>query len=65
LALFFEPRKTEDAQLAAAFEEMLTKDEGVVVYRFRDHDRTVLYRKSPATGWRYAFGIVPEGRGTP
>jgi hypothetical protein len=63
--IFFEPRKTEDAQLVAAFEEMLTKEEGVVVYRFRDHDRTVLYRTSPVTGWRYAFGIVPEGRGTP
>lgn len=48
-----------DAELAAAFEEMLSKEAGVIDYTFRNQKRTVAYRKSPVTGWWYAFGVVP------
>lgn len=45
-------------EVRAAFEEMLAREQGVVRYRFRDQWRTVLYRRSPVTGWWYAFGLV-------
>ncbi len=49
-------------EVGEAFEQMLQGDEGVVKYEFRDTERTVLFRKSSYTGWRYAFGLTPEGR---
>jgi methyl-accepting chemotaxis protein len=43
-----------------AFREMLTREQGKVTYTFRNIRRTVLYRKSPLTGWWYAFGILHQ-----
>jgi hypothetical protein len=39
-----------------AFTEMLAGQEGAVTYDFRGSRRTVLYRRSPVTGWWYGFG---------
>lgn len=55
--IFAEPMKLGDEGMRRAFREMLSRDEGVVTYDFRDSRRTVLYRKSPVTGWWYGFGI--------
>lgn len=41
-----------------AFREMLSRERGSVTYTFRNIRRTVLYRKSPLTGWWYAFGVL-------
>jgi hypothetical protein len=30
----------------------------VVTYSFRGRERTMLYRRSPVTGWWYAFGAT-------
>jgi methyl-accepting chemotaxis protein len=48
-------------EIREAFEEMLSHDQGVVRYTFRDQVRTVVYRRSPVTGWWYAFGRVGPG----
>ncbi|HVA34246.1 MAG TPA: cache domain-containing protein [Candidatus Baltobacteraceae bacterium] len=42
----------------AAFAQMLQHDAGTVTYSLGGVKRIVIYRKSPFTGWRYAFGIV-------
>jgi methyl-accepting chemotaxis protein len=55
--IFVEPKKLGE-EIARVFTEMLSKEQGVVTYKFRDRSRTVLYRKSPLTGWWYAFGLV-------
>jgi methyl-accepting chemotaxis protein len=55
--IFLEPLKLED-EIKNAFMQMLSKEQGVVTYTFRNRQRTVLYRKSPVTGWWYAFGSV-------
>lgn len=65
--IFTEPMKLGDENMRAAFTEILTQNEGTVIYNFRGHRRTVLYRKSPVTGWWYAFGalgIAPEATGS-
>jgi hypothetical protein len=62
--IFVQPRESGEADLARAFEEMLGKERGLVCYRFRGKQRTVMFRKSPVTHWWYAFGIIPEGRET-
>jgi hypothetical protein len=49
-------------EVGAAFDQMLANDQGVQSYRFRDKERTVVYRHSTVTGWWYAFGVVPGGR---
>lgn len=56
--IFFEPRKSDDPDLVRAFDEMLSREHGIVTYAFQGQDRTVAYRKSPLSGWRYAFGIL-------
>ena len=56
--IFLDPFALGEPELERAIREMLTKDEGVVNYRFRGKRRTVLYRKSDVTGWWYAFGHV-------
>lgn len=61
--IFIEPKKAGE-ELSRAFDEMLSKEQGVVNYTFRGKERTVLFQKSPVTGWWYAFGIIPEGRET-
>jgi hypothetical protein len=60
--VFLQPLTAGEPDLARAFREMLQHDEGTVSYRFRDAERTVLYRRSEVTGWWYALGFVPEGR---
>ena len=56
--IFTEPLKLGDAGMQRAFKEMLTRENGVITYDFRDHHRTVLYQKSPVTGWWYGFGQI-------
>ena len=56
--IFLDPYNLGEPELERAIREMLTKDEGVVNYSFRGKHRTVLYRKSPVSGWWYAFGHV-------
>lgn len=59
--IFVDPTKLGE-DLRRAISEMLARKEGVVSYFFRGKRRTVLFRRSPVTGWWYAFGIIPEGR---
>jgi hypothetical protein len=56
--IFIEPMKQEDEGLQQAFREMLSGKEGVVKYIFRGIRRTVLYCKSPVTGWWYGLGMM-------
>jgi hypothetical protein len=56
--IFFEPRKSDDQGLVRAFDDMLSREEGVVTYAFQGQARTVAYRRSPLTGWWYAFGVL-------
>jgi hypothetical protein len=56
--IFTEPMKLGDEGMRAAFTEILRQHEGTVIYNFRGQRRTVLYRRSPVTGWWYAFGAV-------
>lgn len=60
--IFTEPMKLGDEGMRRAFSEMLSGQEGVVTYNFRDSRRTVLYRKSPVSGWWYGFGVVEPTR---
>jgi hypothetical protein len=55
--IFLDPMTLGD-EIKNAFLEMLSKEQGVVSYTFRDQQRTLLYRKSPVTGWWYGFGVV-------
>lgn len=56
--IFLDPYALDEPELEAAIREMLTREEGVVNYRFRGKRRTVLYRRSHVSGWWYAFGRV-------
>lgn len=56
--IFTEPMKLGDAGMKKAFAEIISHQEGVVTYTFQGRERTMLYRKSPVTGWWYAFGAV-------
>jgi hypothetical protein len=56
--IFLDPYDIGEPDLERAIREMLARDEGVVNYVFRGKARTVLYRRSPVTGWWYAFGRV-------
>lgn len=58
--IFFEPRKSGDPDLIRAFNIMLAQEHGSVHYTFRGRERSVIFRKSPVTGWWYAFGIILE-----
>lgn len=58
LQIFLDPFALNEPELEQAIHEMLNRDEGVVNYHFRGKSRTVLYRKSPVSGWWYAFGHV-------
>lgn len=55
--VFVEPRKMSPA-LAKVVDEMLANDSGTMTYAFRGAERTVIYRKSDVSGWRYGFGII-------
>lgn len=59
--IFLDPLTQEDPGMKEAFRTILSTQEGVVTYTFRGARRTVLYRKSPLTGWWYAFGKVEQG----
>lgn len=56
--IFTEPMRIGDAGMRRAFTEMLASHEGAVTYDFRGSRRTVLYRRSPVTGWWYGFGAI-------
>ena len=56
--IFTEPMKLGDTGMKKAFAEILAHEEGVVTYAFEGRERTMLYRKSPLTGWWYAFGAI-------
>lgn len=56
--IFTEPMKLADEGMRKAFTEMLASERGEVSYDFRGSRRTVLYRKSPVTGWWYGFGVM-------
>lgn len=53
--IFTDPR-TSNPQMRRAFDEMLSREKGIVSYPFRGRKRTVLYRKSPVSGWWYGLG---------
>jgi hypothetical protein len=56
--IFLNPMEEGDQEFQAAIRELLSHESGMIRYRFRDQGRTVLYRKSPLTGWWYAFGVL-------
>lgn len=62
--IFVEATNTADVEARRAVKEMLSKQQGVVSYRFRGKERTALFRRSPVTGWWYVFGVAPDGRET-
>ena len=55
--LFVEPRKMSPA-LAKVGDEMLANESGTMTYEFRGAQRTIVYRKSNVSGWRYGFGVI-------
>ncbi len=59
--IFTNPRDL-GPEVDQAFTEMLKKDHGVIRYTFRDTPRTVVFRKSTVTGWRYALGLVGSAK---
>lgn len=56
--IFTEPMQLGDEGMRRAFTEILASDEGTVEYTFRGSPRTVLYRRSPVTGWWYGLGLA-------
>lgn len=46
------------ADLNRAIREMMTRQQGVLSYEFLGGRRTVVYRRSPYTGWWYAVALV-------
>jgi methyl-accepting chemotaxis protein len=56
--IFLHPYEEGDPQLEKAIREILSRTEGTATYTFRGHQRTVLYRRSPVSGWWYAFGVA-------
>jgi hypothetical protein len=63
--LIFTNPKEFGPEVDRAFTDMLSRERGIVRYTFRDTPRTVVFSKSPVTGWWYALGIVgPTRSGT-
>jgi hypothetical protein len=56
--IFLHPLEEGDPDLERAIREMLEHGQGAISYAFRGRERTVLYRRSPVTGWLYAFGML-------
>ena len=54
--VFVQPLKTPE--LKAVTERMLAAQSGTETYTYKGAKRTVMFRKSPLTGWTYGFGIV-------
>jgi methyl-accepting chemotaxis protein len=55
--IFTDPMKLGDEEMRGAFRQMLAADEGTVTYPFRGSRRTIVFVRSPLTGWRYALGV--------
>lgn len=55
--IFLRPMESDEPQLSKAFGYMRERERGLVRYRFRGEMRSVLFRRSPVTGWWYAFGV--------
>jgi methyl-accepting chemotaxis protein len=55
--IFAEPGKMSP-ELQRVMADMLAHDRGTDTYTFRGQKRTVIYEKSPLTGWRYGFGVT-------
>lgn len=55
--IFLRPMESDEAELPSAFAHMLERESGELRYRFRGETRSVLFRKSPVTGWWYVFGV--------
>ncbi|MEX0741312.1 MAG: hypothetical protein WD079_00850, partial [Phycisphaeraceae bacterium] len=58
--IFVHPLEEDDPQLTRAIRTILSREQGIVSYRFRGQGRTIHYRRSPVTGWWYGFGEVYE-----
>ena len=56
--MFAYPSELGDTSLKDAVQTMLTTPSGTVNYVFRGSQRTVIFRKSAATGWVFALGVV-------
>jgi hypothetical protein len=55
--VFVEPAKMSPA-LQRVTAHMLAHESGQETYAYRGQTRTILYRKSPLTGWTYGFGVT-------
>lgn len=60
--IFLRPLEEGDPDLERGIREILSREQGIVTYTFRGTRRTVLFRKSPVTGWWYAFGMLHPRR---
>ncbi len=60
--MFAYPSELGDASLKAAVHTMLTEPSGVVHYTFQGSPRTVVFRRSIATGWVFALGTVEDSK---
>jgi len=59
--MFQFPSDIGDDSLKAAVRTMLTEPAGTQRYTFRGSHRTVIFEKSPATGWVFALGMAQPG----
>lgn len=58
LSLVFDnPLNQDSPTLKASAEKMLAAESGEVEYEFNGFRRTVRYKSSPLTGWRFAIGL--------
>lgn len=55
--VFVQPGKLTPA-LAKVTADMLAQNSGTETYSYKGQTRTVIFRKSPVTGWTYGFGIT-------
>lgn len=47
-------------EVEAWFAEMQARGEGVIRYTYEGRPRTLVFRRSPLTGWMFAFGFLGE-----
>lgn len=52
-----EPAKMSPV-LRTVTQAMLSRDQGTQTYEYRGRARTVIFRRSNVTGWRYGFGVI-------
>ena len=48
----------EDDELRQVLSRMLSHEQGILRYTYRDRSKTVLYRQSAETDWWYALGVI-------